>query len=78
MPMKIGASIAIEGGNFSVTSAKVVMYVNRYWLTATPPMKNTVSRIIGSCRRLSKAITTSPWDLALRRVSSVSSMFDRM
>src|SRR6201987_6569963 len=42
MPMKIGASMAIEDGNFKVTSAKVVMYVNKYWLTATPPMKTTV------------------------------------
>ena len=30
MPMKMGASMAIEGGNFKVTSAKVVMYVNKY------------------------------------------------
>src|SRR5260370_19487200 len=30
MPMQMGASMAIEGGNFNVTSAKVVIYVNRY------------------------------------------------
>ena len=78
MPMKIGASIAIEGGNFSVTSAKVVMYVNRYWLTATPPMKITVNRIIGSCCQLRTPLTTSPRDLVPRRLSSVSSMFLRM
>src|SRR5260370_11799215 len=37
-PMQLGTTMAIEGGNFNATSAKVVIYVNRYWLTATPRM----------------------------------------